>query len=242
MENTTKRPFVVCHMLTSLDGKIDGAFFGAPECGPALAAYGQLRNFYDCQATVYGTVTMLGSYSDGLAPELPPAGNIDREDYSAPCDVDRFIISVDPEGTLGFRSGYIEKKGRPRAHVVEVLTDKVSDCYLQYLQKQGVSYIFAGKEHLDCRLLLEKLYDRFGITKLMVAGGGYMNFSFLQENLIDELSIVIAPVADGNTKSVSIFEKSEFLPQRDPAAFTLIEAKTLEGDALWLRYKLKKEC
>ena len=25
------RPFVVCHMLASLDGKIDGAFFGAPE-------------------------------------------------------------------------------------------------------------------------------------------------------------------------------------------------------------------
>ena len=25
-----ERPFVVCHMLASLDGKIDGAFFGAP--------------------------------------------------------------------------------------------------------------------------------------------------------------------------------------------------------------------
>ena len=28
-----ERPFVVYHMLASLDGKIDGAFFGAPATG-----------------------------------------------------------------------------------------------------------------------------------------------------------------------------------------------------------------
>lgn len=28
-----ERPFVACHMLASLDGKIDGAFFGAPATG-----------------------------------------------------------------------------------------------------------------------------------------------------------------------------------------------------------------
>lgn len=46
----------------------------------------------------------------------------------------------------------------------------------------------------------------------MVVGGGYMNYSFAQENLIDELSIIIAPVTDGNTTSVLIFEKGNFLP------------------------------
>lgn len=45
-----KRPFIVCHMLTSLDGKVDGAFLGMPETQPALKAYGSLRDFYSCQA------------------------------------------------------------------------------------------------------------------------------------------------------------------------------------------------
>lgn len=54
-----ERPFVVCHMLTSLDGKIDGTFFGVPETVPAIKAYGELRSFYGCQATLYGTTTML---------------------------------------------------------------------------------------------------------------------------------------------------------------------------------------
>lgn len=31
--------YVICHMLTSLDGKIDGAYMSAPECAPAPAVF-----------------------------------------------------------------------------------------------------------------------------------------------------------------------------------------------------------
>ncbi len=241
MSNMSNRLFVVCHMLTSLDGKIDGAYMSDPACVPALTDYGQLRGFYQCQATLYGTVTMQGSYADGTAPVFEGESKpISYDDYLAHCDASNYIISVDPKGELGFSSAYIEKKGRPRAHVVEVLTEQVSNEYLNYLKQQGVSYLFAGREYLDCKLLLKKLSEKFGIERLMVAGGGYMNYSFLYENLIDELSIVMAPVADGNTASVSIFEQSAFLPDKEPAVFSFIEAKTLNGDALWLRYSVKK--
>ena len=70
----------------------------------------------------------------------------------------------------------------------------------------------------------------------MVAGGGTVNWSFLAAGMIDELSLVIAPVADGGTESVSIFEQSEFLPHSCPVAFHLTEAKTINEDVLWLRY------
>ena len=70
-----ERPFVVCHMLASLDGKIDGAFFGAPQTAPALQVYGELRGFYSCQATLYGTTTMLGGYADG---SINPKGQATR--------------------------------------------------------------------------------------------------------------------------------------------------------------------
>lgn len=110
------RPYVVCHMLTSLDGKIDGAFFGAPESGTAFAEYGNIRGYYECEATLYGTTTMAGSYSAGLAGEIPPSGrHYAKKDYVAPSDVKNYIVSVDPNGILGWESGYIEKKGRGRA-------------------------------------------------------------------------------------------------------------------------------
>lgn len=233
-----ERPYVICHMLTSLDGKIDGAFFSAPECSPSISEYGNIRKFYGCQATLYGTNTMKGGYSDGLAGKLPEAPvHIPKEDYIVLSDVDNYIVSIDVEGILGWDSGYIEKKGRPRAHVIEVLTEKVSEDYLFYLQEHHVSYLFAGEEQLDCGQLLQKLKTMFGIEKLMVAGGGMINWSFLQEDLLDELSLVIAPVADGGTTSVSIFERADFLPQKKPAAFTLQEVKQTEGGSLWLRYR-----
>lgn len=80
-----ERPFVVCHMLTSLDGKIDGTFFGVPETVPAIKAYGELRSFYGCQATLYGTTTMLGGYAEGKVGQLAYSG-LSIEKKGRPCD------------------------------------------------------------------------------------------------------------------------------------------------------------
>ena len=234
-----KRPFVVCHMLASLDGKIDGAFFGMPQTAPVLKVYGELRGFYGCQATLYGTTTMLGGYADGRVGALSVGDALpQKKDWVNPTGkaLGNFIVSLDPVGELAFSSSILEKKGRPAAHVIEVLTEQASPAYLAYLQEQGISYIFAGKRRLNCILFLEKLQEIFGIDKLMVAGGGITNWSFLQEDLIDELSLVIAPVADGSTQAVSIFEWANFLDKNAPKAFLLKDAKALEGNVLWLRY------
>ena len=236
-----KQPFVVCHMLTSLDGKIDGAFFGTPEAASALKAYSDLRVFYRCQATLYGTTTMLGGYADGKVAGLTAVKESPmRKDWVnlAGKDMGNFIVSVDPKGELAFSSHSLAKKGRPAAHVIEALTEQASPEYLAYLQKLGISYLFAGEKALNCSLLSEKLYALFGIERLMVAGGGMMNWSFLQEGLINELSLVIAPVADGSTTAVSCFEKADFMPSHAPMAFRLKEAKPMAGNALWLRYEL----
>lgn len=227
-------------MLTSLDGKIDGEFMSDPACTPALAEYGNIRNFYDCEATLYGTTTMAGSYSEGVEGRLPHSTlSYPREDYAAATKLENYVISIDPEGILGWHSNYINRKNRPKAHVIEVLTEMVSDDYLAYLRSMEISYIFAGEERLDCRKLLEKLKRLFSIERLMVAGGGRMSWSFLQENLLDELSLVIAPVADGSTTAVSIFEKMDFLPDRRPAVFEFKELRQIDGGSLWLRYTLK---
>lgn len=165
-----------------------------------------------------------------LPPRKPP---LPKEDYVNPQgqQVGQFVVSVDPKGSLAF-SG----KGRPAAHVIQAVTEQVDPAYLAYLRQVGVSYLFAGKEQLDCPLLLEKLAARFGVQRLMVAGGGVVNWSFLQAGCVDEVSLVVAPVADGSTTAVSSFEQGGFLPNHGPVALSLAEAKPLAGDGLWLRY------
>lgn len=236
-----EKPYVICHMLTSLDGKIDGEFFSAPECLPASQQFSKVRTFYNCSATLYGTTTMEGSYADGRITAFPESNtSYPREDYIAESDVQNYIVSLDPQGVLAFSGKYLEKKNRPKAHIIEVLTEQTSNEYIAYLRSLDISYIFAGNDQLDCPLLLEKLNGLFGISKLMILGGGLTNWSFIQENLIDELSLIIAPVADGSRETASIFEKADFLPHRAPAAFTLKSVEQIDGDTLWLRY-LQKE-
>lgn len=234
-----EKPYVVCHMLTSLDGKIDGRFFSVQETQLARQEYGELRNYFNCNATLYGTTTMLGGYASGKVDKLPQAEADSRqEDYIAHSDVNNYIVSLDPEGVLAFDSPYSERKGWAKAHIIEVLTEKASSEYTAYLRGMGVSYLFAGKETFGCALLLHKLKNQFGIERLMIAGGGVTNWSFAAEGLVDELSIVVAPVADGGTESVSIFEEIGKQPH-PPVSFTLKEARPFDGDGVWLRY-LKK--
>ena len=92
-------------------------------------------------------------------------------------------------------------------------------------------------ERLDTGCIdLGKLKALFHIDRLMLAGGGQMNWSFAQEDLIDELSIILAPTVDGNREAASLFEKPAFLPERLPAVFHLKAIEKLDDDALWLRY------
>lgn len=60
------RPFVVCHMLSSLDGKIDGEFFADPKCRSAIAEYGKLRGFYNCQASIVPCVGRIKHWICGV--------------------------------------------------------------------------------------------------------------------------------------------------------------------------------
>ncbi|MCI9071970.1 MAG: RibD family protein [Lachnospiraceae bacterium] len=232
------RPFVVCHILSTLDGKINGEFFGTREVEAPRKIYEELRDYYQCDATLYGTATMAESY--GTVSDIPHAAeHHPRKDYIAQTDVRNYIIAVDAEGVLQYQSKYLVRGGRAKAHVIEVLTERVSDSYIAYLRGLDISYIFAGRESLDLPEALQKLEKMFGIGKIMLAGGGKVNQSFLQDGLIDELSLVIAPLVEGDPDAVAVFERGPFLGICPPKAFHLKEARTMEGDSLWLRYTAK---
>lgn len=235
-----ERPYVICHIFTSLNGKISGDFMTAPECTLIAAKYGQLREFFNCQATLYGTVTMAESFAEGTVSKLPQSKLIYmKEDYAAQSDVQSYIVSVDPEGVLKWSSKYVKKKNRPKAHVIEILTNQVSTDYLAYLRKFDISYLFAGEKRLDCGLALRKLKERFQIDRLMLAGGGLINGSFLQEDLIDELSLVVAPAISRSETSPSVFDRLNSLPSKSPAVVSLDEVTKPDDNGLWLRYKSK---
>lgn len=233
------RPTVVCHVLQSIDGKIAGSFFGLPEVGPLAAVYGRLAENFEADAVAYGTTTLDEIFTHGARPELAaPESPIARVDRVQPGDASRFLVAIDPEGTLGWMSSHPE--GRPAltgAHIIAVLCEGVDDAYLAHLQRLGISYIFAGVRELNLTLALGKLKQHFGIKRVLLQGGGLMDGSFASEDLIDELSIVVAPAIDCSSAVPTSFETGDFLKTPImPVAFELKDVQRLDGNGVWLRY------
>ena len=229
------RPYVICLMTSAINGKCSGKFYQLPEVDAARKANAAARDFYACGAILYGTRTMTESY--GTVEALPASGQkFPREDYLPGCNTDQFIVSIDPVGVVSLPGRTIVRNGRPAAQVVQVLTEQVSDDYLAYLRQLEVAYVFGGQKELNLELVLRKLYENFHIERLIVAGGGVVNQSFLAAGLIDEISLVIAPACSGDGAAVATFEPSPFAKNDAPVPLRLLSCETAEGGAVWLRY------
>ena len=154
-----------------------------------------------------------------------------RRDFIAEARAQSYAIAIDPSGKLTWRSNTIDD-----AHVITVLGERVSDDYLAFLQSRGVSYLFGGRGSIDLRRVLAKLRTAFGIRRLLLEGGGTINGSFLAAGLIDEVSILIAPVADGSIGTPTLFDAmtGKGLGRK----LRLISISRIKGDRVWLRYKM----
>lgn len=153
---------------------------------------------------------------------------------------DMYYVSIDPSGRLGWKSSTLTYINTT-AHVIEVLTEKATNAYKDFLRRIGISYIIAGKDSLNYELALTKLKEQFGIETLMLGGGAALNWSFIQAGMCDEVSVVIAAVADGSANTQTLFMTRDGLSDDTPVGFKLQEAKVMDGGSIWLRYLVKMQ-
>lgn len=235
------RPYIFCHMMTSLDGKIMGNYMETPEGAAAGDVFYNLsfgkNPYYKHQGWLSGRITTDDNFTFYEKPDLDEnAAKVPEGDYIAK-KTDMYYVSIDPSGRLGWKSStltYIDTT----AHVIEVLTEKATNAYKAFLRRLGISYIIAGIDSLDYEQTLSKLKEQFGIENLML-GGAALNWSFIQTGMCDEVSVVIAAVADGSANTQTLFMTREGMSDDTSVAFKLQEAKVMDGDSIWLRYLVK---
>jgi riboflavin biosynthesis pyrimidine reductase len=227
---TTARPYVICHMLPSIDGRIVLRDWNLPR---ATREYEKTAETFDADAWIIGRISMEPYAGKARIPRRKTREPIAREDFVAEHDAESYAIAVDPSGKLRWEENNIDGE-----HVITVLTEAVSDSYLAFLQSKGISYLFGGKSRIDLAKALRKLRAHFGIRKLLLEGGGKINGSFLAANLIDELSILVGPVADGSIGTPALFDVET---RRSPARnLKLLSIKKRADGIVWLRYKVRR--
>jgi riboflavin biosynthesis pyrimidine reductase len=225
-----ERPYVICHMGPSIDGRI--VTKGWPGMKTLSAEYERTAQTFGADAWIVGRVSMQPIAGNARVPRGKVHPRIPRVDFVADSNAKSYAIAIDPSGKIAWQSGDIDGE-----HAITVLSEKVPNDYLAFLRARGVSYLFGGKREINLSRVLKKLRGMFGIRTLLLEGGGAINGSFLSAGLVDELSLLLTPVADGSVGTASLFDVSGRPgPKR---ALRLISDKKLRGNIVWLRYKVR---
>ena len=208
------RPYIICHMVASIDGRIDCSMvdkISGDEYYSTLAGL-------ECPSCVEGKVTT------DTAP-------IARETWHKAVEADGYQICPDTRGTLLWDA----ERSEP---LLVLLSENAPAEYLGYLRERNISYIATGNGRIDLPRAMEILAEEFGVQRLAVLGGGRINGGFLSAGLIDEISLLLAPGIDGRTAQPALFDgvtdRADFLPTR----LKLKSVETVGDDVLWIKYRL----
>ena len=230
------RPYVICHMLQSIDGKIAGGFFREKQTLELAKIYSDISKDYNGDAIIYGTTTAQEMFSSSKTVPVLNQNPIQKIDYIYKNDKNKWIVVIDPQGQISFDQFVYQNPRLKDKNLIVILTENISSQYLETLKSLNISYLFTGKDEIDLRLALEKLYDLFSIKKLLLQGGGITNTYFIKEDLMDELSLVVSPVVSGEEKQPNIFKDChEYIGQ----TFDLKQSDLLMKSGFYLKYVRK---
>ncbi len=231
-----ERPYIICHMVMSVDGYVTGDFLYKKECEEATEIYYDINRNAESNGFICGRVTMEGSFTQKWYPNLDEFEAVGEQGDFVPLNLKgRYAVAFDTMGRLGWKKNVIEDDdpGYGGARIIEVLSRKADKRYLGYLREKEVPYIFAGEDKIDVNEALCKLKALFGIERLLLEGGSIINGAFLRAGAVDELSLMVAPVTGGCDGRL-LFDKGEI------SNFRIRGIKQF-GDNVWLNYEKRED-
>ena len=225
------KPYIICHMMSSVDGRIDCAM--TEQIDTSNAYYDALEELC-CPSQLMGRVTMQMHYADAepfRAKEKTPIG---KESLFVATHSEGYTIAVDTRGTLRWSCN--QQDGKP---LLVITSEECPAEYLDYLKSSGISWIATGKNAINLKRAMEILSEEFGVKRLVITGGGHINGAFLEAGLIDEVSLMIGAGIDGRAGMTAVFDGIKDV-NRKATLLRLESVKTVNEGTVWLRYAVRK--
>ena len=222
------RPYIISHMMMSVDGRIDCpmvAQISGEEYYTALDSFGT-------SSKLSGRVTAALECSAVAEETSGTTGHgTNAESVNKAVDSKEYTIVVDTHGRLQMACS--EADGHP---LLVVMSEQVPEEHLAMLRQNNVSWIATGKERIDLHRAVDIMAEQFGIKRLIIVGGGNINGGFLEAGLIDEVSVMMAPGIDGRRGMTAVFDGCTW--QGDtPYKLRLKSVEQVAGtETIWARY------
>ena len=112
-------------------------------------------------------------------------------------------IILDSRGKISSNSKII--KTCNKIPTIIATSKKISKKNLQRLRKHPLEVIITGENKVSLKQLLKQLTKR-KMKKLLVEGGGIVNWEFVKQDLFDEIIVTITPYLIGGKKSISLVQ------------------------------------
>jgi len=226
------RPFVFINVAMTADGKIDTA----ARKGATISS----RNDKDrvdklraeADAVMVGGRTLLDE-----DPKLTVKSNLLRAERVARGHTPNPIkVGVVSEAKLDIHSKFLHEGD---AHIVIFTTQRTSKEKLASLRSQNVEVFVHDGERVDLIKMMQALH-KMDIKRLMVEGGGTLNFELIKLGLVDEVSAYVAPMIFGG-ETAPTMASGPGLERTAAVPLKLVHMENWDDGGVLLHYKVEKE-
>lgn len=202
----TKKPYIILSAAMTIDGKI------ASRTGdPDLSDEEDWKEVHKLRTEV--DAIMVGK---GTIENDDPKLHIKYHEHDG-----YYRIVLDSNLSIPLSSKVVHYKPEIYPTVI-CTTENVSKERVEQFEGERTKIIRAGKgRRVNVSKLMPKLYE-MGIKSILLEGGGTLNWSFLKEDLIDEMRLTIAPWIVGGEKAHSLVDGRGFETMWQAPRFKLV--------------------
>lgn len=143
-------------------------------------------------------------------------------------------IVVDSRGRIPLDSRLLRTASETRTIVA--VTAQAAEDTIGKIRQSGAEVIVAGKEAVDLKKLFSTL-ARLGFKRLLVEGGGELNWSVLKLGLADSLIVTVAPRIAGGRLAPTLVEGDGFDLVSKGVKLKLVKAEHKKTGELVLHYR-----
>jgi 2,5-diamino-6-(ribosylamino)-4(3H)-pyrimidinone 5'-phosphate reductase len=226
----TDRPYVILNVAMTADGKTDtvarrGAAISSPldrervdhlrAASDAIMVGGRTITSDDPRLTVKSAVLRAERLARGLEENPVKVGVITNASLPANS---RFLIAGP-------------------ARIMIFTTNQTDPAQIGRLSEQGVQVFVMGEQRVDLKDALKCLKEQ-GIHRLMVEGGGTLNEELLRQNLVDEISVYIAPLIFGGADAPT-FASGAGLERQEAIALKQTRLENLADGGIVVHYAVR---
>ncbi len=223
------RPFVYINMAMTVDGKITSAAREYPRFTTPHDRTNMDRLRAEADAILVGARTLRAD-SPNLHVRVQEMREY-RRSLGKPHGLLKILVTASAE--LDSDSRFFEDPDHGGL-IIATVEDAPDDRLAALSGKTEIWKL--GRGRVDIRELLARLHAR-GVGRLLVEGGGELNWQFVRDNLVDEIYVTVAPYLLGGRDAPTLLEGDGFSMQ-GRRRLRLIELRR-EGDELYCRYAVE---